>query len=195
MGAALELRKQANATQPKELQFSVNDLVVKACGVALTVFPNVNASYSDEGVIQHPSVNIAIAVALESGLITPIVTDCDKRSLGSLAREAKRVVGLARDNKLASSDLQGGTFTVSNLGMYGIVEFTSIINPPQAAILSVGATQRIPAFVGDTDEVVAKQIMRLTLAADHRVTDGAEVARLLGEIKRLLEHPLALLVG
>jgi pyruvate dehydrogenase E2 component (dihydrolipoamide acetyltransferase) len=195
MGAALDLRKQANAGVAKDQQFSVNDLVVKACGNALRTFPNVNASYSDEGIVQHAHVNIAIAVALESGLITPVVSDCDKRSLGSLSREAKRVVTAARDGKLAPADLQGGTFTVSNLGMYGVVEFTSIINPPQAAILSVGATQRIPAFVGDTDQVVAKQIMRLTLAADHRVTDGAEVARFLNEIKRLLESPLALLVG
>jgi pyruvate dehydrogenase E2 component (dihydrolipoamide acetyltransferase) len=124
-----------------------------------------------------------------------VVPDCDKRSLGSLARDAKRVVALAREGKLTPGDLQGGTFTVSNLGMYGVVEFTSIINPPQAAILSVGATQRLPMFVGDTDEVVAKQIMRLTLAGDHRVTDGAEVARFLNEVKRLLESPLALLVG
>ncbi|GAB4113907.1 MAG: dihydrolipoamide acetyltransferase family protein [Roseiflexaceae bacterium] len=195
MGAALDLRKQANAGVAKDQQFSVNDLVVKACGNALRAFPNVNASYSDEGIVQHAHVNIAIAVALESGLITPVVSDCDTRSLGSLSREAKRVVTAARDGKLAPADLQGGTFTVSNLGMYGVVEFTSIINPPQAAILSVGATQRIPAFVGDTDQVVAKQIMRLTLAADHRVTDGAEVARFLNEIKRLLESPLALLVG
>ncbi len=195
MGAALEIRKQANANQPKEQQFSVNDLVVKACGVALRSFPNINASYSDDGIIQHANVNIAVAVALETGLITPVVGDCDKRSLGSLAREAKRVVTAARENKLTAADLQGGTFTVSNLGMYGITEFTSIINPPQAAILSVGATQRIPAFDGDTDVVIAKQVMSLTLAADHRVTDGAEVARFLNEIKRLLESPLALLVG
>jgi pyruvate dehydrogenase E2 component (dihydrolipoamide acetyltransferase) len=145
--------------------------------------------------VQHANVNIAVAVALESGLITPVVADCDKRSLGSLSREAKRVVAAARDNKLAAADLQGGTFTVSNLGMYGIVDFTSIINPPQAAILSVGATQRLPMFEGDSDVIVAKQIMRVTLAADHRVTDGAEVARFLNEIKRLLESPLALLVG
>jgi pyruvate dehydrogenase E2 component (dihydrolipoamide acetyltransferase) len=195
MGAALDLRKQANANQPKDGQFSVNDLVVKACGVALRSFPNVNASYSDDGIVQHANINIAVAVALESGLITPVISNCDQRSLGSLAREAKRVVGAARDNKLAPTDLQGGTFTVSNLGMYGIVEFTSIINPPQAAILSVGATQRLPMFDGESDVVIAKQIMRVTMAADHRVTDGAEVARFLNELKRLLENPLALLVG
>lgn len=195
MGASLDLRKQANAGQPKENQFSVNDMVVKACAVALRSFPNINASYSDDGIIQHPAINVAIAVALDAGLITPVISGSDQRSLGSLAREAKRLVAAARENKLAAGDLQGGTFTVSNLGMYGIVEFTSIINPPQAAILSVGATQRLPMFEGDSDVVVAKQIMRVTIAADHRVTDGAEASRFLNEVKRLLESPLALLVG
>jgi pyruvate dehydrogenase E2 component (dihydrolipoamide acetyltransferase) len=195
MGAALDLRKQANAGQPKENQFSVNDMVVKACAVGLRSFPNINASYSDDGIIQHPTINVAIAVALDAGLITPVISGSDQRSLGSLAREAKRLVAAARENKLAAGDLQGGTFTVSNLGMYGIVEFTSIINPPQAAILSVGATQRLPMFEGDSDVVVAKQIMRVTIAADHRVTDGAEASRFLNEVKRLLESPLALLVG
>ncbi len=195
MGAALALRKQANEGQPKEQQFSVNDLVVKACATALTSFPNINASYSDEGVVQHGAVNVAIAVALDAGLITPVIKNADQRSLGSLAREAKRLVALARDNKLAAGDLQNGTFTVSNLGMYGILEFTSIINPPQAAILSVGVIQRVPAFVGDSDEVVARNVMHLTIGADHRVTDGAEAARFLTEVKRLLENPMALLVG
>jgi pyruvate dehydrogenase E2 component (dihydrolipoamide acetyltransferase) len=195
MGAALDLRKQINAGLAKEQQVSVNDIVVKASGLALRSFPNVNASYSEDGVVQHASINVAIAVALDTGLITPVVTNVDQRSLGSLAREAKRVVGLARDGKLTAAELQGGTFTVSNLGMYGIIEFTSIINPPQAAILSVGATQRVPVFKDDSDEVIAKQLMRLTIGADHRVTDGAEAARLLNEIKRLLENPLQLLVG
>jgi len=195
MGAALALRAQANAGRPKEDQISVNDMVVKACAVALLAFPNLNASYSDEGIILHPTVNIAIAVALESGLMAPVVVNCQDRSLGSIARETKRIVALAREGKITPDLLQGGTFTVSNLGMYGIPEFTSIITPPQAASLAVGAIRRTPAFKDDSDEVVAKHLMMLTLSADHRVTDGAEVARFLNEVKRLLEQPLALLVG
>jgi pyruvate dehydrogenase E2 component (dihydrolipoamide acetyltransferase) len=195
MGAALALRAQANAGRAREDQVSVNDMVVKACAVALLAFPNLNASYSDEGIILHPTVNIAIAVALESGLMAPVVANCQDRSLGSIARETKRVVALAREGKITPDLLQGGTFTVSNLGMYGIPEFTSIITPPQAASLAVGAIRRTPAFKDDSDEVVAKHLMMLTLSADHRVTDGAEVARFLNDVKRLLEQPLALLVG
>jgi pyruvate dehydrogenase E2 component (dihydrolipoamide acetyltransferase) len=195
MGAALALRAQANAGRPREDQISVNDMVVKACAVALLAFPNLNASYSDDGIILHPTVNIAIAVALESGLMAPVVANCQDRSLGSIARETKRVVALAREGKITPDLLQGGTFTVSNLGMYGIPEFTSIITPPQAASLAVGAIRRTPAFKDDSDEVVAKHLMMLTLSADHRVTDGAEVARFLNDVKRLLEQPLALLVG
>ncbi|MCL6540970.1 MAG: 2-oxo acid dehydrogenase subunit E2 [Roseiflexus sp.] len=195
MGAALALRAQANAGRAREDQVSVNDMVVKACAVALLAFPNLNASYSDEGIILHPTVNIAIAVALESGLMAPVVANCQDRSLGSIARETKRVVALAREGKITPDLLHGGTFTVSNLGMYGIPEFTSIITPPQAASLAVGAIRRTPAFKDDSDEVVAKHLMMLTLSADHRVTDGAEVARFLNELKRLLEQPLALLIG
>ena len=195
MGAALALRAQANAGRAREDQVSVNDMVVKACAVALLAFPNLNASYSDEGIILHPTVNIAIAVALESGLMAPVVANCQDRSLGSIARETKRVIALAREGKITPDLLQGGTFTVSNLGMYGIPEFTSIITPPQAASLAVGAIRRTPAFKDDSDEVVAKHLMMLTLSADHRVTDGAEVARFLNDVKRLLEQPLALLVG
>ncbi|MCS6841614.1 MAG: 2-oxo acid dehydrogenase subunit E2 [Roseiflexus sp.] len=195
MGAALALRAQANAGRAKEEQFSVNDMVVKACAGALLAFPNLNASYSDEGIIQHPTVNIAIAVALENGLMAPVITNCQDRSLGSIAREAKRLIALAREGKITPDLLQGGTFTVSNMGMYGITEFTSIITPPQAASLAVGMIRRVPAFKDDSDEVVAKHLMMLTLSADHRVTDGAEAARFLNEVKRLLEQPLALLVG
>ncbi len=195
MGAALALRAQANAGRAREEQFSVNDMVVKACAGALLAFPNLNASYSDEGIIRHSMVNVAIAVALESGLMAPVVTNCQDRSLGSIARETKRVVALAREGKITPDLLQGGTFTVSNLGMYGITEFTSIITPPQAASLAVGTIRRVPAFKDDSDEVVAKHLMMLTLSADHRVTDGAEVAQFLNEVKRLLEQPLALLVG
>ena len=165
-------------------------MCIRDSAIALRSFPNLNASYTDEGIVQHGAINVASAVALESGLITPVVSNADQRSLGSLAREAKRLVAAARDGKLGPNDMQGGTFTVSNLGMYGILEFTSIVNPPQAAILSVGATERIPVFKDDSDEIIARHSMHLTIGADHRATDGAEAARFLLEIKRLLENPM-----
>ncbi len=195
MGAALAIRAQANEGRAREEQFSLNDMVLKASAAALMSFPHLNASYGDEGIILHPAVHISIAVALDGGLMAPVITNCQDRSLGAIARETKRVVALAREGKITPDLLQGGTFTVSNLGMYGITEFTSIITPPQAASLAVGAVRRVPAFKDETDEVVARHTMTMTLSADHRVTDGAEVARFLGAVRQLLEQPLALLVG
>jgi len=195
MGAALAIRAQANEGRAREEQFSLNDMVLKASAAALMSFPHLNASYGDEGIILHPAVHISIAVALDGGLMAPVITNCQDRSLGSIARETKRVVALAREGKITPDLLQGGTFTVSNLGMYGITEFTSIITPPQAASLAVGAVRRVPAFKDETNEVVARHTMTMTLSADHRVTDGAEVARFLGAVRQLLEQPLALLVG
>jgi pyruvate dehydrogenase E2 component (dihydrolipoamide acetyltransferase) len=127
--------------------------------------------------------------------VAPVLANAHERSLGSIAREAKRLIGLVREGKLTPDIMNGGTFQVSNLGMFGVSEFGSIISLPQAASLAVGAIQRVPAFVGDSDEVVAKQIMKITVSADHRATDGAEAAKFGAEVKRLLENPLALLVG
>jgi len=195
MSAALALRKQINAELPKESQISVNDIIVKACATTLLAFPNINASYTEAGIEHHPQVNISVAVALDDGLIAPVIANCQDRSLGAIARESKRLVGLARAGKLAAENVQGGTFTVSNLGMYGVTEFIAIITSPQAAVLAVGGIQRVPVFKDDSDEVVAKQLMKITISADHRVTDGAEAARFIGEVKRLLEAPMQLLVG
>jgi pyruvate dehydrogenase E2 component (dihydrolipoamide acetyltransferase) len=127
--------------------------------------------------------------------VAPVLMNAHERSLGSIAREARRLIGLVREGKLTQDILSGGTFQVSNLGMFGVSEFGSIISLPQAAALAVGATQRVPAFVGDTDEVVAKHVMKITVSADHRALDGAEAAKFGAEVKRLLENPLALLVG
>ena len=194
MGAALELRKRINAPLAKDQQVSINDMIVKACGVALAQYPNLNASFVEEGIQLNPNVNVSIAVALDSGLVAPVITNADSRTLGGVAREAKRLIGLARDGKLGAENLSGGTFTVSNLGMYGVTEFDAIITPPQCAILAVGAVRRVPVFKGDSDEVVAANICSITISADHRITDGAEAARFVAEIKRLLEDPLAMLV-
>jgi pyruvate dehydrogenase E2 component (dihydrolipoamide acetyltransferase) len=194
MGAALALRKQINAPLPKEQQISINDMIVKACGVALAAYPNLNASFVEEGIQLNPSVNVSIAVALDSGLVAPVVTNADSRSLSGISREAKHLIALARDGKLGGEHLQGGTFTVSNLGMYGVTEFDAIITPPQCAILAVGAVRRVPVFKGDSDEVIAANLCAITVSADHRITDGAEAAKFVGEIKRLLENPLAMLI-
>ena len=142
MGETLQLRKQINAPLAKDQQVSINDMIVKACGVALRRFPNLNATFVEEGIQINPNVNVSIAVAVESGLVAPVITDSDSRTLGSVALEAKRLIGLARDGKLGSDNLQGGTFTVSNSGMYGVTTFDAIITPPQCAILAVGAVRR-----------------------------------------------------
>jgi pyruvate dehydrogenase E2 component (dihydrolipoamide acetyltransferase) len=194
MGEVLKLRKQINAPLAKEEQVSINDMIVKACGVALRRFPNLNASFVEEGIQINPHVNVSIAVAVDSGLVAPVITDTDARTLGSVAREAKRLIGLARDGKLGAENLQGGTFTVSNLGMYGVTSFDAIITPPQCAILAVGAVRRVPVFKGDSDEVVATNICSITLSADHRITDGAEAAQFVADIKKLLENPLTMLI-
>jgi len=194
MGAALALRKQINAPLTKEQQISINDMIVKACGVALAAYPNLNASFVEEGIQLNPAVNVSIAVALDTGLVAPVVTNADSRSLSGISREAKRLIALARDGKLGAENLQGGTFTVSNLGMYGVTEFDAIITPPQCAILAVGAVRRVPIFKGDSDEVIAANLCAITISADHRITDGAEAAKFVGEIKRLLENPLAMLI-
>lgn len=194
MGAALELRKRINAPLAKDQQISINDMIVKACGVALAQFPHLNASFVEEGIQLNPNVNVSIAVAIDTGLVAPVITNADSRTLGGVAREAKRLIGLAREGKLGAENLSGGTFTVSNLGMYGVTEFDAIITPPQCAILAVGAVRRVPVFKGDSDEVVAANICSITISADHRITDGAETARFVAEIKRLLEDPLTMLV-
>ncbi|MCX6015617.1 MAG: dihydrolipoamide acetyltransferase family protein [Chloroflexales bacterium] len=194
MDAALTLRKQVNAPLSKEQQISINDMIVKACGLALMAYPNLNASFVEEGIQRNPNVNVSIAVALESGLVAPVVTNADSRSLSAVSRESKRLIGLARDGKLGAENLQGGTFTVSNLGMYGVTEFDAIITPPQCAILAVGAVRRIPVFKGESNDVVAANICSITISADHRITDGAEGAKFVGEIKRLLENPLSMLI-
>lgn len=194
MGTALDLRKQINASRPKEDQISLNDLIVKACAMALRDFPNLNASYSDAGIEHHAHINISIAVALDTGLIAPVIANCHERSLGAIARESRRLIGLAREGQLGAEQVQGGTFTISNLGMYGVSDFIAIITPPQSAVLAIGGVQRVPVFKDDSDEVVAKHSMKITISADHRVSDGAEAARFIGAVKHLLESPLHLLI-
>lgn len=195
MGATMALRKEINAGLEKDQAISLNDFVLKASANALMTYPMVNVSFTEEGIQQHSAANISIAVALENGLIAPVLHNAHERSLGAIARESKRLVALAREGKLSGDLLQGGTFQVSNLGMFGVDQFGSIISAPQAAALAVGGIQRTPMFDGDSDTVVAKNLMKITVSVDHRALDGADAARFAVEVKRLLEQPMALLVG
>lgn len=192
MGEAMAFRRQFNETAGDEKRASINDLVVKACALALTEFPNINASFGDDVIYYHDGVDISIAVAVEGGLITPIIRDAHTKFLGDIGAEARQLAEAARAGRLRPDQYQGGTFTVSNLGMYGVDDFIAIINPPQAAILAVGAIVETPT-VRD-GEVVVRPLMRMTLSADHRVTDGAEAAQFLQHVKAVLEQPLRLLM-
>ncbi len=192
MGAALDLRQQINALLPEERKVSVNDLVVKAAALALRQFPNLNASFAGDKVIHKGHVNVGIAVAVEGGLLTVVVHDADQKPLAQIAAEAKAKIARARAGKVQGADIEGSTFSVSNLGMYDVDNFIAIINPPEAAILAVGSTREVP--VVKNGALVPGQRMRLTCAADHRVSDGAEVARFLQAVKQPLEEPLRLVL-
>jgi pyruvate dehydrogenase E2 component (dihydrolipoamide acetyltransferase) len=194
MDAALELRKQLNAQLEEEgLKLSVNDFVMKACAVALRNYPNLNALYTTKGVELHEKVDMAMAVALDQGLITPVVRDAGSKGLATISREAKDLARRAREGGLKPEEYQGGTITVSNMGMFGVESFTAIINPPQAAIVAVSAIERRPAY-DDNGEIVPASMMKLTLSADHRIANGRDGALYMSEVKRTLEHPVMLMV-
>lgn len=189
-----KLRAQVNAAGEKEgIKISVNDFILKAVAKALTLVPKVNASFAGDSVIEFSSVNLAVAVAVEDGLITPVVRNAESKSLTEISLEVKDLAVRARSKKLKPEEYQGGTFTVSNLGSYGIDRFDAIINPPQAAILSVGGIIKKPV-VNKAGEIVAGQRIDLGLSCDHRVVDGALGAQYLAELRRLLESPLLLLM-
>jgi pyruvate dehydrogenase E2 component (dihydrolipoyllysine-residue acetyltransferase) len=164
-----------------------NDMVVKACALALREHPRANGSYRDGALALHSRVNIGVAVAAQDALVVPTVFDADVKALGEIARETRSLAARVRDATITPPELGGGTFTVSNLGMYGISSFTAIINPPQAAILSVGSVQR--RVVVRDDEIVARHTMKLTLVCDHRVLYGADAAELLARVRELLQAP------
>lgn len=193
MDAAIALRTQLNEGADNDAKISLNDMVVKAAALALGKFPSLNSSFADDAVRQHGEINISIAVALPEGLIAPTLYHCDRKSLWEIATDAKALAERARTGHMRAADLTGGTFTISNLGMFGVEEFSAIINPPQAAILAVGAAR--PQAVVRDGRVVSATVMQVTCSADHRVTDGAEVARFLAEVKRLLENPVWLVAA
>jgi pyruvate dehydrogenase E2 component (dihydrolipoamide acetyltransferase) len=190
MVEALALRKQLNAGLADDERVSVNDLIVKACAIALEKHPHFNSTFTEEGLRRHQAINVGIAVALDDGLIAPAVLNCRGKSLGAIAREARDLAERARSGRLRPAELSDGTFTVSNLGMYGVETLIAVIQPGQSAILGVGLAE--PRAVVREGEIVARDTMTIALAADHRATDGAQGARFLREIKGLLEQPLRL---
>lgn len=193
MAAAMALRSQLNAVLPEAEKLSVNDLIVKASAIALRQFPNVNASFAADGIHVHDQVNIGLAVARENGLVTAVLRDPDKKPLAQLGREARELVARARDGRMKPEDMTGATFTVSNLGMFDVDEFSAIITLPQAVALAVGAVKKVPVVNADGQLAVGTR-MKVTLSADHRVTDGAEVAQFLQALKAALEQPMRLVV-
>jgi pyruvate dehydrogenase E2 component (dihydrolipoamide acetyltransferase) len=191
MDRAAEMRQGINELDP-ELKISVNDIIIKVAAAALMKHPQVNASFQDKVVRYYEHADIGVAVAIEEGLITPIVRAADQKSLSEIAAEVRDLAERARNRKLKPEEFMGASFSVSNLGMFGIDEFTAIINPPEAAILAVGAMS--PKPVVRNNEIVVRQMMRVTMSCDHRVVDGATGAKFLQTFKKILENPLFLVV-
>ena len=188
MSGVLEMRRELTAVA--EPGPSLNDIIVKACALALRRHPRANGSFSAGRFLLHPRVNVAVAVAVEGSLLTPVVPDADVKSVGEIARETRRLIERARAGQISPAELDGGTFTVSNLGMFGIDRFEGIINAPQSAILCVGAVRDRPVAIDG--EVVIRPMASMTLAADHRILYGADAAAFLVDVRRFLEHPLAM---
>ncbi len=196
LDALLKLRADLNARSPKDgdqaYKLSVNDMLIKACAATLRRVPNVNASYTDDGIFLYDNVDISVAVSIPDGLITPIIRNADTKSVAAIAREGKSLFERAKQGKLKPAEFQGGTFSISNMGMYGVREFAAIINPPQSAILAVAAGQQRPV-VRDGQLAIAT-VMTCTISVDHRVIDGALASEWLGVFKSLVEDPLGLLL-
>ena len=189
----LESRAAINAAAPKDVKISVNDLLIKAAALALIDEPDCNASYTDKGIAYHKHANISVAVAVEGGLITPVIFRAEGKGLAEISEEMKDLAARARDRKLKPQEYMGGTFSISNLGMFGIRSFASIINPPEGMILSVGAGEK-RAVVDDAGAVIVRTVMSVTLTCDHRVIGGAEGAKWLAAFRRYVETPEAMLL-
>jgi pyruvate dehydrogenase E2 component (dihydrolipoamide acetyltransferase) len=194
--ALLKLRADLNARSAKDgpgaFKLSVNDLIIKACAAALRRHPNVNASYTDEAILQYDDVDISIAVAIPDGLITPIIRKADALGLAAISAQMKDLGARAKSGKLKPDEYQGGGFSISNLGMFGTPEFSAIINPPQACILAVGAGEK--RAVVKNDALAIATMMTCTLSCDHRVVDGALGAEFMATLKTIIEDPLSLML-
>ncbi len=188
----MQMRKQINDLLPEEQKISVNDFIIKAAALGLRLYPGINASIQGSDVIRHGHVNIGVAVAVENGLLTVVVRDADQKPLRLISTEVREMVERVRSGKVRPEDIEGSTFSISNLGMFDVEEFVAIINPPEAAILAVGSVKQVP--VVRDGAIVAGTMLKATLSADHRITDGAEGARFMKSLEDFLEHPLRLLV-
>jgi pyruvate dehydrogenase E2 component (dihydrolipoamide acetyltransferase) len=188
----LAMRQTFNAGAGEDgVKVTVNDLIIKACALALEKFPDVNSSFKDNQFVRFKRIHVGMAVDVPSGLVVPVIHDANIKGVRSIARESKALIEKARNNKLSTADLEGGTFSVSNLGMMDVTEFIAVINPPQSAILAVSSTRK--RFVPVDGQPVIRDLMTITLSADHRILYGAMVARFLQEVKRLLQNPFSLL--
>jgi pyruvate dehydrogenase E2 component (dihydrolipoamide acetyltransferase) len=188
----MEIRRQLNSRMPDDEKFSVNDFLVKAAAMALREFPNINASLDGGEIVRHGHINIGVAVALDEGLMTVVTKDVDGKPIRQLSIELRELVARARSGKVRPGDIEGSTFTVSNLGMFQVDHFIAIINPPEAAIMAVGSVRDEPVVVNG--QVVPGKRLQVTLSADHRVTDGAEVARWLQVFRQYVENPVHTLI-
>ncbi len=192
MAAVMDLRKQVNDLLPDDQKLSVNDFIVKAIALTLRQFPNVNASLKGAEIVRHGQVNVGVAVAVEAGLLTVVCKDTDRKPLRVISQEIKDMLARARIGKVRPDDIEGSTFSISNLGMFDVDSFVAIINPPEAAILAVGSVQQVPVVVNGELKVGTR--MKATLSADHRVSDGAEAAQFLQRLAAYLEKPIGLLL-
>jgi len=194
MERALAFREDLNTALPEgATKISINDIIVKVCATALQRHPEVNASFNQTSIRRYGEINIAVAVATDDGLYTPVLRNVDKLGFASISSGVRELAKKARDKKLSSSELSGSGFTISNLGMFGVDSFVAIINPPEAAILAVGVAKKKP-IVNDAGQIVAATLMGLTLSSDHRIIDGSVGAKFLGTIKEILEHPAKMML-
>jgi pyruvate dehydrogenase E2 component (dihydrolipoamide acetyltransferase) len=192
MDSLLEVRRQLNNALPEKEKVSVNDFIVKAAALTLRQFPNLNANFQGNKLLRHGKINMGVAVAVEGGLLTIVCKEADVKPLRQIAVEVKAMAARARDGKVKPEDIEGSTFSVSNLGMFDVDEFIAIINPPEAGILAVGSAREVP--VVDNGMIKPGWRMKATLSVDHRVSDGAEAARFMQALAEFLEEPVRLLV-
>jgi pyruvate dehydrogenase E2 component (dihydrolipoamide acetyltransferase) len=190
MEPAMSFREQLNTAADSKISFT--DILVKASAATLMQHPNINATYLGNTMRQFGEAHVAVAVALDEGLVTPVIRNCEQKSVLQINAELQDLAGRARSRKLKPEEYQGGTFTISNLGMYGVEEFAAIINPPEGAILSVGSILEKP--VVKNGQIVIGHTMKVTLASDHRIIDGTVAARFLQDLKILMENPVALML-
>jgi pyruvate dehydrogenase E2 component (dihydrolipoamide acetyltransferase) len=193
MDAVMALRKQVNEFLAEDEKFSVNDFIVKAVALSLRKFPNLNASFAGDKVLRHGSINVGVAVSVDNGLLTIVNKDTDQKPLRQISQDVKRMAAGARAGKVRPDDIEGSTFSISNLGMYDVENFIAILNPPEAAILAVGSAREVPV-VGEGGVIKAGWRMKATISVDHRVSDGAEAAQFMQTMAKYLEEPLRLLV-